>query len=306
MGRLTSRHKVVRIDLDGEATRSIDTIAGEEPLEIRLNGATFTVTMRSPGHDVDLAHGLLRAEGVISGRDDVLAARFCSDLDTLNVLNLDVPGRGGELAVTSTRNLASLGGCGLCGTTAVDAVDAVVARRPPEVLWEARTVAAALEELHSRQTVFAKTGGVHGAGLVVAPAEVAGAGDAEGSGVAEGSGDAEGSGHPSGARTADDATASPGLALVREDIGRHNAVDKVLGAALVTGVATEGGLLVVSSRASFEIVQKAAVSCISVLACVSAPSSLAIEAADRLGVTLVAFARGRRMSVYTHSHRIPH
>lgn len=278
MGRVTARHKVVRIDLDGETTRAIDTVACEEPLEIRVGGETFTVTMRTPGHDVDLAHGLLRAEGVIRSREDVVSARFCSDLDTLNVLNLDVPARPSQPAVTSTRNLASLGGCGLCGTTAVDAVDAVVGTRPPEVQWEASAVVSALDELRSRQPVFGKTGGVHAAGLVVAGS------DAEGSGVAP----------------------STPLAIVREDIGRHNAVDKVLGAALVTGAATEGGLLVVSSRASFEIVQKAAVSGISVLACVSAPSSLAIEAADRLGVTLVAFARGRRMSVYTHSHRIPH
>lgn len=268
MGRVTSRHKVVRIDLDGGASRTIDTVAGEEPLEIRVNGETFTVTMRTPGADVDLAHGLLRAEGVISRRDDVVAAVFCSDLDTLNVLNVAVPGRDGRAAVTSTRNLASLGGCGLCGTTAVEAVEAVVDVRPPEVVWEASHVAAALDELRSRQVLFDKTGGVHGAGLV-----------------------------PVGASE---------LAIVREDIGRHNAVDKVLGSALVTEIATAGGLLVVSSRASFEIVQKAAVSGISVLACVSAPSSLAIEAADRLGVTLVAFARGRRMNVYTHSHRIPH
>ena len=269
MGRVTSRHKVVRIDLDGEVTRSIDTVAGEEPLEVRVNGETFTVTMRTPGHDVDLAHGLLRAEGVVSRREDVVSARFCSDLDTLNVVNLEVPDRGDALAATSTRNLASLGGCGLCGTTAVDAVDAVVTVRPPEVVWEAAAVAGALDELRSRQTLFAKTGGAHGAGLAVV----------------------------SGGQS---------LALVREDVGRHNAVDKVLGGALVAGVPTEGGLLVVSSRASFEIVHKAAVSGVSVLACVSAPSSLAIEAADRLGVTLVAFARGRRMSVYTHSHRIPH
>lgn len=268
MGRVTSRHKVVRIDLDGTTSRTIDTVAGEEPLEIRVNGETFTVTMRTPGADVDLAHGLLRAEGVIAERDDVQAAVFCSDLDTLNVLNLAVPQRRTSEAVTSTRHLASLGGCGLCGTTAVDAVEAVVSVRPPEVLWETETVAAALAELRTRQVVFTKTGGVHGAGLV--------------------------------------ATGGSGLAIVREDIGRHNAVDKVLGAALVTEVATAGGLVVVSSRASFEIVQKAAVSGVSVLACVSAPSSLAIEAADRLGVTLVAFARDRRMNVYTHSHRIPH
>ena len=268
MGRVTSRHKVVRIDLDGDASRAIDTVACEEPLEIRVNGETFTVTMRTPGQDIDLAHGLLRAEGVITEREDVVSARFCSDLDTLNVVNFDVPAGRGDRAVTSTRNLASLGGCGLCGTTAVEAIEAVVARKPPEVLWEAEQVATSLSELHSRQAVFDRTGGVHGAGLVEA----------------------------GGTR----------LEIVREDIGRHNAVDKVLGAALVTGVETAGSLLVVSSRASFEIVQKAAVSGVAVLACVSAPSSLAIEAADRLGVTLVAFARGRRMSVYTHSHRIPH
>lgn len=268
MGRVTSRHKVVRIDLDGETSRAIDTVAGEEPLEIRVNGETFTVTMRTPGSDVDLAHGLLRAEGVIARRDDVQSAVFCSDLDTLNVLNLTVPQRPSSEAVTSTRHLASLGGCGLCGTTAVEAVESVMAERPLEVLWDATVIADALDELRSRQVVFGKTGGAHGAALV-----------------------------PEGGR---------GIAIVREDIGRHNAVDKVLGAALVTDVATAGGLLVVSSRASFEIVQKAAVSRVSVLACVSAPSSLAIEAAQRLGVTLVAFARGRRMNVYAHSHRIPH
>jgi len=276
MGRVTSRHKVVRIDLDGDTTRSIDTVAGEEPLELRVNGITFTVTMRTPGHDVDLAHGLLRAEGVIASREDVVSARFCSDLDSLNVVNLEVPGRTGEGAVTSIRNLSSVGGCGLCGTTAVDAVDAVVATRPPEVLWEPAVVAGALEELRSRQTVFDRTGGVHAAGLLPAADGGRPVGDGE------------------------------RLSLVREDIGRHNAVDKVLGGALVADLPTEGALLVVSSRASFEIVQKAAVSGVSVLACVSAPSSLAIEAAGRLGVTLVAFARGRRMSVYTHSHRIPH
>ncbi|MFC7488633.1 formate dehydrogenase accessory sulfurtransferase FdhD [Knoellia sp. CPCC 206453] len=269
MGRVTSRHKVVRIDLDGDVSRAIDTVAGEEPLEIRVNGETFTVTMRTPGSDIDLAHGLLRAEGIIARRDDVVSAQFCSDLDTLNVLNLTLSsGREGRAAVTSTRNLASLGGCGLCGTTAVEATEAVVDERPPEVLWEASQIADSVGELRSRQTVFDKTGGVHGAGLV-----------------------------PVGGSE---------LAIVREDIGRHNAVDKVLGAALITEVETAGGLLVVSSRASFELVQKAAVSGVSVLACVSAPSSLAIEAADRLGVTLVAFARGRRMNVYTHSHRIPH
>ena len=150
----------------------------------------------------------------------------------------------------------------------VEAVEAVVETRPPEVRWEAETVASALEQLRSGQRVFDATGGVHGAGLV-----------------------------PVG---------TDRITLVREDIGRHNAVDKVLGGALVLDVDTTGALLVVSSRASFEIVQKAAVSQVSVLACVSAPSSLAIEAADRLGVTLVGFARGRRMSVYTHAHRIRH
>lgn len=268
MGRVSSRHKVVRIDLDGQTSRAIDTVAGEEPLEIRVGGETFTVTMRTPGHDVDLAHGLLRAEGVIAARDDVRSARFCSDLDSLNVLDLQVTRHTSGEPVTSTRNLASLGGCGLCGTTAVEAVEAVTAARPPEVLWEPEVLVSALAELRSRQELFERTGGAHGAGLVPVGSEA--------------------------------------LAIVREDIGRHNAVDKVLGGALVLGIDTTGALLVVSSRASFEIVQKAAVSQVCVLACVSAPSSLAIEAADRLGVTLVGFARGRRMSVYTNPHRIPH
>ena len=268
MGRVTSRHKVVRIDLDRDASPAIDTVACEEPLEIRVNGQTFTVTMRTPGQDIDLAHGLLRAEGVITLREDVVSARFCSDLDTLNVVNFEVPGRTADRAVTSTRNLVSLGGCGLCGTTAVEAIETVVSQKPPEVLWKPEQIAQSLSELRSRQALFDRTGGVHGAGLT-----------------------------PTGGTR---------LAIVREDIGRHNAVDKVLGSALVTGVEAAGGLLVVSSRASFEIVHKAAVSRIPVLACVSAPSSLAIEAADRLGVTLVAFARDRRMNVYTHSHRIPH
>ena len=268
MGRVSSRHKVVRLDLDGRTTRAIDTVAGEEPLEIRVGGETFTVTMRTPGHDVDLAHGLLRAEGVIGARDDVRSARFCSDLDSLNVLDVQVSTTASGEPVTSTRNLASLGGCGLCGTTAVEAVEAVTTARPPEVVWEAERIASALAELRTRQDLFEQTGGAHGAGLV-----------------------------PVGAS---------GLALAREDIGRHNAVDKVLGGALVLEIDSVGALLVVSSRASFEIVQKAAVSQVAVLACVSAPSSLAIEAADRLGVTLVGFARGRRMSIYTHAHRIPH
>ncbi|KGN41256.1 formate dehydrogenase accessory sulfurtransferase FdhD, partial [Knoellia aerolata] len=159
MGRVSSRHKVVRIDLDGATTRAIDTVAGEEPLEIRVGGTTFTVTMRTPGHDVDLAHGLLRAEGVIAAREDVRSARFCSDLDSLNVLDVQVTRPAAGEAVTSTRNLASLGGCGLCGTTAVEAVEAATAARPPEVVWAAGAVASALEELRGRQELFDRTGG---------------------------------------------------------------------------------------------------------------------------------------------------
>ena len=265
MGRLTRRRRATRI-VDGSASTRVETLAVEEPLEIRLGEAPFTLTMRSPGHDVELAHGLLRAEGVIASADDVAVARFCTETD-LNVLEVHL--RPGVTAppVSATRSLAAYGGCGLCGSSTV----AAVADRPrPQAPPPARSrldpevVTRAAEQLRRDQRVFASTGGVHGAA----------AADVDGT-----------------------------LLVVREDIGRHNAVDKVLGHLLMQA-APPPPLLLVSSRASFEIVAKAAMSGVPVLACVSAPSSLAVDAADELGITLLAFVREDRLTVYTHPERI--
>ncbi len=268
MGRITKRHKALRFDLGtGVARPRIDTIAVEEPLEVRLNGTALTVTMRTPGHDMELVHGLLLAEGVIRHRDDVVLARYCADTDTMNVV--DVTLRDGvSTPVSAQRSLVAYGGCGLCGKSSIDAVLAVAPPRTPGAAqdhWSADLLAAGAEQVRAAQTVFDRTGGVHAAGLL----------------------------GPDGP-----------VRVVREDIGRHNAVDKVLGWSVLQDVSRTRDALVVTSRASFEIVQKAAMAGIGLLACVSAPSSLAVEAAEEFGMTLVAFLRSDRMTVFTGAERI--
>lgn len=261
MGRLTTRRTAVRIAGDDVPRSRIDTLAVEEPLEIRVDGTPFTLTMRTPGHDVELAHGLLQAEGVIRAASDVVTARFCADVHELNVLELDLADGVEAPPASAQRALPAYGGCGLCGASTIDAVLArprpAGRQEPPRV--DGPAVRAALAGLRDGQKVFASTGGVHGAA----------AADPEGR-----------------------------VGLVREDIGRHNAVDKVLGR-LLMDEAPPPAMLVVSSRASFEIVAKAAMGGVGTLVCVSAPSSLAVEAAEQLGLTLVAFAREDRMTVYT-------
>lgn len=263
MGRVTARRKVWQIDLDGGTREKVDQFAVEEPLEIRLGAETLTVTMRTPGHDVELAHGLLLGEGVIHDREDVAAARFCTDTH-LNVLEVTLRGSA-SVPVSAQRRLVSYGGCGLCGKSTLDAIDAVDPPELPRLRVPAEVLGTLPEHLQESQQVFARTGGVHAAALATREGEVL---------------------------------------VVREDIGRHNAVDKVLGWAVTQGRSRDDLVLVVSSRASFEIVQKAVLGGIGVLVCISAPSSLAIEAADRFGLTLVAFARGRRMTLCTHPERV--
>jgi len=269
MGRITSRFKVLRIDLDHGSTRRVETVAVEEPLEIRIDDEVLTVTMRTPGHDIELAHGLLQAEGIITAREDVLVARYCVDTTEMNVLQLQLRTAPG-LPATAQRRLISHGGCGLCGKTSIDAITEspvydATALADTDVRVRAERIAQLPDLLRAGQDVFDRTGGVHAAGLF----------------------------GPTG-----DAL------VIREDIGRHNAVDKITGWALLQQQPTADCVAMVSSRASFEIVQKVAMSGIPVLACVSAPSSLAIEAADRLGVTLVAYTREHRMTVCSHPDRI--
>ena len=275
MGHVTARRRAHHLTADRAVTRP-ETLAVEEPLEIRVNGAAVTVTMRTPGSDIELAQGFLLTEGVIGAREDVLTIRYCEGRDardaqganTYNVLDATLaPGvRPPDLDVT--RNFYTTSSCGICGKASLDAVR-VISRFAPgsdPATVAASTLKAMPVQLRRAQKVFASTGGLHAAALF---------------GV--------------------DGT----MLAVREDIGRHNAVDKVIGWALEhQRVPLSATVLLVSGRASFELTQKAVMAGIPVLAAVSAPSSLAVSLADESGITLVAFLRENSMNVYTRADRI--
>ncbi|WP_067721588.1 formate dehydrogenase accessory sulfurtransferase FdhD [Nocardia yamanashiensis] len=268
MSRVTARRRTLRIGPNGVITRP-DSLAVEEPLEIRTSGSSLTVTMRTPGADIDLIHGFLYAEGIIDTVEDVVTARYCAGTDengqnTYNVLDVQLR-KPVEIA---PRNFLTNSACGLCGKTALDEVRTRIRYPlPTEGLRVDLDVLAKLPtELRSRQQVFDATGGLHAAALF----------------------------------TAD------GTALaVREDIGRHNAVDKLIGWALRENrLPAHDLLLMVSGRASFELVQKAVMAGIPLLGAVSAPSSLAVDLAADSGLTLIGFLRGETMNIYTAEHRI--
>jgi FdhD protein len=272
MGRVTVRRPILRIEQNAPRQRR-DTLAAEEPLEIRINSRPLTVTMRTPGNDVELTHGFLLTEGVVRAAEDVHSARFCDSpgpdgRNTYNVLDVRLS-PGVELPDTSVeRNFYTTSSCGVCGKAALDAVRLNTQHPPAE---DPLTISSGLlselpERLRDSQRVFDSTGGLHGAGLFDSTGE---------------------------------------LLVSREDVGRHNAVDKVLGWALLHNrVPLSGCVLMVSGRASFELVQKAAMSGIPMLAAVSAPSSLAAELAAEQGMTLVGFLRGSTMNVYTGAQRV--
>ncbi|MDR7301014.1 formate dehydrogenase accessory sulfurtransferase FdhD [Haloactinomyces albus] len=272
MGRITVRRPVLRITSDGSRQRP-DTLAAEEPLEIRVDSRPLSVTMRTPGHDVELAHGFLLTESVITTHADVRTARYCDSpgpdgRNTYNVLDVQLAPGVAPPDASVERNFYTTSSCGVCGKAALDAVR-LRTRHPPA--HDPLTVTPELltdipDRLREAQRVFSSTGGLHAAGLF-------------------------------------DSTGA--LLAVREDVGRHNAVDKVLGWALLEGrVPLAGCVLMVSGRASFELVQKAAMAGIPLLAAVSAPSSLAVELAEEQGMTLVGFLRGPSMNVYTGAERI--
>ncbi|HEY3505481.1 MAG TPA: formate dehydrogenase accessory sulfurtransferase FdhD [Actinocatenispora sp.] len=271
MGRVTDRRPTVRIT-DGAVDRRADTLVVEEPLEIRVDGSPLAVTMRTPGDDVDLAVGFLCTEGVVGSAADVVSARHCAggdgEANTYNVLDVVLAEGTPPPVVDPTRNFYTTSSCGLCGKASIDAVRTrsryPVAADPVRVTAELLT--ALPDELRAAQRVFERTGGLHAAGLFTP------AGDA---------------------------------VCVREDVGRHNAVDKVIGWAVREGrVPLAGLVLMVSGRASFELVQKASMAGIPVLAAVSAPSTLAVDLAAEVGMTLVGFLRGSRMNVYSGAERI--
>lgn len=274
MGRLTTRRRASHLTA-GDATQRPETLAVEEPLEIRVNGVALSVTMRTPGSDVELAQGFLLTEGLIAARDDVVSARYCRSADAANTYNvLDVTLAPGVPMpdVSAARNFYTTSSCGVCGKSSLEAVRLASRYCPGDdpVRFPARAITGMPDQLRAAQDVFASTGGLHAAALF----SVDGAADAE-------------------------------VLVVREDIGRHNAVDKVIGWALERGrVPLAGTVLLVSGRASFELTQKAVMAGIPVLAAVSAPSSLAVDLATQSGLTLVAFLRGESMNVYSRPDRI--
>ncbi|MGW4214066.1 formate dehydrogenase accessory sulfurtransferase FdhD [Lentzea sp. NPDC004789] len=271
MGRVTVRRAVERLSPNGRRRR-VDALAAEEPLELRVDGKALAVTMRTPGQDVELAHGFLLSEGVIGSAEDVSVARFCEGtgpdgMNTYNVLDIALADGVPPPDTGVERNFYTTSSCGVCGKAALDAVKLKTryspAADPVQVTAEALT--GFPDALRERQKVFESTGGLHAAGLFR---------DGE-------------------------------LLVVREDVGRHNAVDKVLGWAVLQHlVPLTGAVLMVSGRASFELVQKAAMAGVPVLAAVSAPSSLAVELAEEQGMTLVGFLRGDSMNVYTGGERV--
>ncbi|MEU7481384.1 formate dehydrogenase accessory sulfurtransferase FdhD [Lentzea sp. NPDC042327] len=271
MGRVTVRRAVERVS-PGDRRRRVDALAAEEPMELRVNGRALAVTMRTPGQDVELAHGFLLSEGVIGAAQDVSVARFCEGtgpdgMNTYNVLDVALAPGVPEPDTGVERNFYTTSSCGVCGKGALDAVKLKTrfspAADPLRVTPEELT--AFPDALRARQKVFSSTGGLHAAGLFR-------------------------DGEP---------------LVVREDVGRHNAVDKVLGWAVLQDlVPLTGSVLMVSGRASFELVQKAAMAGIALLAAVSAPSSLAVELAEEQGMTLVGFLRGDSMNVYTGGERV--
>ncbi|OBI92762.1 formate dehydrogenase accessory sulfurtransferase FdhD [Mycobacterium asiaticum] len=272
MGHVTARRRVAHLSAGRAITRQ-ETLAVEEPLEIRVNGTATTVTMRTPGSDFELAQGFLLTEGIIGQRADVHTIRYCdgrgddggNNYNVLDVtLSADLPSPDLDL----TRNFYTTSSCGVCGKASLDAVQLVSRYSPGDdpATVTADTLRAMPDALRDAQKVFAATGGLHAAALF---------------GV--------------------DGT----MLAVREDIGRHNAVDKVIGWALEHDrVPLAASVLLVSGRASFELTQKALMAGIPVLAAVSAPSSLAVSLAEESGITLVAFLRQDSMNVYTRPDRV--
>ncbi|MFE9772111.1 formate dehydrogenase accessory sulfurtransferase FdhD [Streptomyces sp. NPDC005931] len=273
MGRVTERRRVIRIR-DGAVSSRPDTLVAEEPLEIRLNGRPLAVTMRTPGDDFALAAGFLVSEGVLGAAPELLNIVYCAGAvadgtNTYNVVDVRTAPDVVVPDITLERNVYTTSSCGLCGKASLDAVR-TTARWPladdPPLRLSPELLAALPDRLRASQRVFDRTGGLHAAALF----------DEDGQ-----------------------------LLDVREDVGRHNAVDKLVGRALREGsLPLSRTVLLVSGRASFELAQKAVMAGIPVLAAVSAPSSLAVDLAAGTGLTLVGFLRGRSMNVYAGEDRI--
>ena len=245
------------------AKAATDAVAVEEPLEIRVRGRSVAVTMRTPGHDEELAAGFLLTERIIRRRKDLREIATCrASLEPENTLDVFLAS-GVEVDFASlTRHVFATSSCGICGKASIESVKQHFPPVETKLVVSAKMLAQLPERMRRAQATFAKTGGLHAAGIF----------DAKGN-----------------------------LVVLREDIGRHNAVDKVIGYGFLKGVRFDSHILLVSGRASFEIMQKALAARIPMICAVSAPSSLAVEFARESGQTLVGFLRGERMNVYAGS-----
>lgn len=255
---------------EGAVHQSLDYLVAEEPLEIRVNGSPLTVTMRTPGSDLELAAGFLLTEGIISGRAQIARLDHASppkDKPSAKNNVVEVQLSGAEFdASRLQRNFFAASSCGICGKTSIESVRVRGIRAPnPDFRISPEILCAIPDRLRAAQAIFDRTGGLHGAALFTAEGE---------------------------------------LIQVREDVGRHNAVDKLIGWALLEGRVLAGCMMLVSGRAGFEIVQKALVAGIPLLASVSAPSSLAVQLAREFHLTLAGFLRGQRFVTYAGEDRL--
>lgn len=260
---------VVHVDVDTGPWAREEQVAHEEPLEIQVNGASVAVLMRTPGHDIELATGFLLTERMVRGVGEIASLRHCTVVPDPeaeeNIVQVRLrPGVPFDLERFRRHTFAS-SACGVCGKATIANACAVDAPLADGARLTARTLADLPEKLRAAQAAFELTGGLHGAGLF---------------------------------------TLAGALVAVREDVGRHNAVDKLVGCLALRALSPGHHALLVSGRVSFEIVQKAAAARIPIVAGISAPSSLAVRMARELHVTLVGFLRGRTMNIYAGEERV--
>lgn len=260
--KVIARHRIGK-----KPEAASDCLAREEPLEIRVQGRSVAVTMRTPGHDKDLAAGFLLAEGIVSEPGEILEIAPCRESDQPeNTLNVFLAPSVQFDFEHLTRHVFASSSCGLCGKASIEAVHQHFEPLEPNVIVSAKVLAKLPEKMRAAQRTFDETGGLHAAAIFNVHGK---------------------------------------LVALREDVGRHNAVDKVLGYCFLAGTfPLETHVLLVSGRASFEIVQKALAARVPIVAAISAPSSLAVDFAEESGQILIGFLRGETMNVYSGAKRI--
>jgi FdhD protein len=250
---------------DERIETATEHVVVEEPLELQLDGSSIAVTMRTPGSDVELAAGFLVSEGIVEDAGAIATIAHCDENE--NVIDMRTQAGASGVHPPAPRNFYATSSCGVCGKASIDEVR----QRTPDLQGDRACIAARIlsslpDRLRGAQTLFSQTGALHAAGLFTVTGE---------------------------------------LVCLREDVGRHNAVDKVIGWAALSGrLPLAGQVLLVSGRSSFEIAQKAAMAGIPILAGISGSTSLAVELARECGMTLVAFLRGPQMNLCTHPERV--